>query len=119
MPNLVRILEHLFQPVESPLPAPQPIVPATPTFGAPPTEYFEPESEIVNHDPSISYLTLSIEDKVDILGYLCTLALGSKQVRNYLDECDANLGEGRKDRIEVNKERKKLFVLRSSGRGLY
>lgn len=115
MPNLVRILDHLFQPVESTLPAPEPVVPAAPTFGAPSVEYHEPETEIVNHDPTISYLTLPIEDKVDILGYLCTLALGSKAVRNYLDECDANLTEGRKDRAEVNKERKRLYVLSLCG----
>lgn len=115
MPNLVRILEHLFQEVESTIPPPEPIVPPTPTFGAPAVEYYE--AEIVKYDPTISYLTLSIEDKIDILGYLCTLALGSKAVRTYMEECDANLTEGRRDRAEVNKERKRLYVPHDDVRG--
>lgn len=49
-----------------------------------------------------------MEDKVDILDYLVTLALGSKAVRGFVDESDAQLTDLRKKRAEVNKERKSL-----------
>ncbi|GAA5891482.1 hypothetical protein JCM6882_004486 [Rhodosporidiobolus microsporus] len=60
-------------------------------------------------NPEQAYLSLPLGDKLDVIGYLCTLVMGSKAVRNYVDECDAKLTELRKVRAEVNKERKALF----------
>ena len=61
-------------------------------------------------DPEQQYLSLPLEDKLDIIGYLCTLVMGSKAVRGYVDECDLKLTELRKTRADVNKERKSLCV---------
>lgn len=61
-------------------------------------------------DPEQQYLTLPLEDKLDIIGYLCTLVMGSKAVRGYVDECDTKLTELRKTRADINKERKSLCV---------
>ncbi|GAA6039320.1 hypothetical protein JCM8097_003265, partial [Rhodosporidiobolus ruineniae] len=60
-------------------------------------------------NPEEAYLSLPLGDKLDIIGYLCTLVMGSKAVRGYVDECDAKLTELRKTRADVNKERKALL----------
>ncbi|GAA5864183.1 hypothetical protein JCM8547_001283 [Rhodosporidiobolus lusitaniae] len=56
-----------------------------------------------------AYLTLSLEDKLDIVAYLCTLVMGSKPVRLYIEEADVKLTELRKERADVNKEKKALM----------
>ncbi|GAA6007157.1 hypothetical protein JCM10207_001527 [Rhodosporidiobolus poonsookiae] len=55
-----------------------------------------------------AYLSLPMGDKLDIVAYLCTLVMGSKAIRSYVDECDSKLTELRKERAEVNKEKKAL-----------
>ncbi|GAA5903648.1 hypothetical protein JCM8208_003644 [Rhodotorula glutinis] len=67
-----------------------------------------PEPVGEQQHPEEQYLSLPLEDKLDIIGYLCTLVMGSKAVRGYVDECDLKLTELRKTRADVNKERKSL-----------
>lgn len=58
--------------------------------------------------PEDQYLTLPLADKLSIIHYLITLVMGSKPVRAYLEEADKELTELRKQRADVNKERKAL-----------
>lgn len=129
MPNLPRILRHLFEgadftsvrrskaggtsSVDDSAPVPMEI-----DRGVPPSSQLTDLDELASNKagtPAIdtsnteaAYLTLPLGDKLDILSYLCTLALGSKLVRNYIEESESHLTEFRKERAEVNKDRKKL-----------
>ncbi|GAA5922875.1 hypothetical protein JCM1841_003769 [Sporobolomyces salmonicolor] len=58
--------------------------------------------------PEDAYLTLPLADKLAIISYLCTLVMGSKLVRGYVDEAETLLTDYRKQRADVNKERKAL-----------
>lgn len=58
----------------------------------------------------LQYLSLSLEDKLDILAYLVTLVMGTKAVRSYMEESEMKLTELRKSRADVNKERRALCV---------
>lgn len=121
MPNLTRILGHLFEGADQPAPAS--IDPTVPTINVldplaadalpplptvPPGFIPEGDAALGAANPEAAYLTLDIEDKVDILGYLCALAMGSKAVRGFIDESETQLTEFRKQRADVNKERKAL-----------
>lgn len=91
-------------PRPKPKPAPEP---------EPEEEELEPEPEeddgvVDASNPELAYLSLDIGDKLVILEYLCTLVLGSKVVRTYIDDSEAHLTEYRKQRADVNKERKHL-----------
>lgn len=56
------------------------------------------------------YLSLSLEDKLDIVAYLVTLVMGTKAVRTYIDESELRLTELRKQRADVNREKRALCV---------
>ncbi|GAA5973155.1 hypothetical protein JCM11641_006296 [Rhodosporidiobolus odoratus] len=71
-------------------------------------EQEEEEEEEDTSNPELAYLSLSLADKLEVIAYLCTLVMGSKAVRTYIEECDVKLTELRKERAEVNKERKTL-----------
>lgn len=118
MPNLTRILGHLFEGADQPIPTsldptvlvPDPLAEAAlpPVTALPPGFIPEGDAALGAANPELAYLTLDIEDKVDILGYLCALAMGSKVVRGFIDESETQLTEFRKQRADVNKERKAL-----------
>ena len=59
-------------------------------------------------DPEARYLTLSLEHKLDILSFLCQINLQSKVVKAYIDECEIHLTEERKEKAELNKDRKSV-----------
>ena len=69
-----------------------------------------------NPDPESRYLDLDVADKLEILLFLCDMNLSSKVVRNYIDDCDLRLTEERKDKAELNKQRKELYVIIGSRR---
>ena len=82
-----------------------------------PEEEEEPEPEpeeddgaVDSSNPEFAYLSLDVQDKLTILEYLCTLVLGSKIVRSFIDDSETHLTEYRKLRADVNKERKHLSV---------
>ncbi|ORY78029.1 hypothetical protein BCR35DRAFT_353018 [Leucosporidium creatinivorum] len=126
MPNLTRILGHLFEGADQPAPTsidPAAPLPATtdplsaaalpPLPNLPPGFIPEGDAALGAANPEAAYLSLDIEDKVDILGYLCALAMGSKAVRGFIDESETQLTEFRKQRADVNKERKALLEQRA------
>ncbi|GAA5936072.1 uncharacterized protein JCM15063_002698 [Sporobolomyces koalae] len=71
----------------------------------------ELHSDMGNDDyahPEEQYLTLPLADKLAIINYLITLVMGSKPIRAYLDEADKELTDLRKQRADVNKDRRAL-----------
>ena len=58
--------------------------------------------------PSERYYILPAEDKVAILAFLCDAVVSHKEIHTYMDTCEANLTQLRKEKIEVKKERKKM-----------
>lgn len=66
--------------------------------------------EKVNPDLESRYLSLSLTDKLDILMFLCDMNLASKVVRNYVEDCDVRLTEERKEKADINRERKELYA---------
>lgn len=65
-------------------------------------------------DPEARYLTLSLEHKLDILSFLCQINLQSKVVKAYIDDCELRLTEERKEKAEINKEKKELMAERNA-----
>jgi hypothetical protein len=61
-------------------------------------------------DPESRYLTLTLAQKLEILTFLCNHSMMSKVVRNYVDDCETRLTEDRKEKADINKERRELYV---------
>lgn len=61
-------------------------------------------------DPRERYPKLALENKLDILGFLCDVVRDSRVVRQHIEEAEARLTELRKERADVNRERKQLSV---------
>lgn len=57
------------------------------------------------------WMALTPRDKLEILAFLADLAMTSRGVRAFMDECDARLTTLRKEKIEVNRERKRVAEL--------
>ncbi|OAV98972.1 hypothetical protein PTTG_02470 [Puccinia triticina 1-1 BBBD Race 1] len=55
------------------------------------------------------FALLPIDDKLVLLEFLCDLATESDQVRNYMDECDEKLTVVRREKADVNKEKRKVL----------
>ncbi|KAK4049577.1 hypothetical protein OIV83_004075 [Microbotryomycetes sp. JL201] len=117
MPNLRRILEHLFQAIpETVGQSTAPQRSSQTRRGSTPSAKHEDElvdSDVdidsesgENCDPASAYYTLSVLDKVDILHFLCSLMLGSKAARQFIDEGEARLTDLRKARADWKKQQK-------------
>ena len=77
-------------------------MPATPD-GTPQPQHLgftEPSS------PKERYPALPPKDKVDILFFLCNLAISSKAIHMHMEQCEEQLTELRKQKIEVNRSKK-------------
>jgi bromodomain adjacent to zinc finger domain protein 1A len=102
MPELPRILRHLLYGSSDPM-KPE-------SEGSGSGSGSESGASGIEADPEEQYLTLPIEDKLAIIGFLSELVLSSKFVRGYIDDCEAELTDLRKERIEINREKKALYV---------
>ena len=58
--------------------------------------------------PGNRYYLLPPEDKIAILAFLCDAVVSHKEIHTYMETCEANLTQLRKEKIEVKKERKKM-----------
>ncbi|KAM0786677.1 hypothetical protein ACM66B_002124 [Microbotryomycetes sp. NB124-2] len=124
MPNLGRILEHLFQPVLQP--EDQRTFTRSRRSSTHSTQVDE-HDELADEadtdlsdetgDPEASYYTLSVEDKVDILQFLCSLMLGSKVARSFIEEGESRLTELRRARADWNKQSKMALIGRKIENG--
>ena len=65
----------------------------------------EPSEEY--DSPATLYPTLPVEDKIALLSFLCDVSICSKSVHTYMDNCEEQLTQLRKDKIELNRERKR------------
>ena len=60
--------------------------------------------------PSERYHLLPPGDRIAILQFLCQLATSSKSVHLYMESCEEQLTAFRKEKIEVNRQKKQLYV---------
>lgn len=69
-----------------------------------------PSGDLVPTSPSERYALLPPGDKIALVTFLCDMCMSSKVVRAHIDYADAALTDLRKEKIEVNRERKRLYV---------
>ena len=60
--------------------------------------------------PAERYIHLVCEDKIAILAFLCEICIASRVIRAHIDWADASLTELRKEKIEVNREKRRLYA---------
>ncbi|KZT40060.1 hypothetical protein SISSUDRAFT_1060571 [Sistotremastrum suecicum HHB10207 ss-3] len=71
-------------------------------------------SDSSSHDlytPATLYPSMPVDDKIALLAFLCDVSISSKSVHAYMDNCEEQLTQLRKDKIELNRERKRLQEL--------
>lgn len=56
---------------------------------------------------SDSYNALPPEDKIALIAFLCDSSVSSKSVRAYMETCEEQLTNLRKEKAEVNREKKR------------
>ncbi|KAI8995548.1 chromatin remodeling complex protein [Trametes punicea] len=56
--------------------------------------------------PKELYYRLSAKDRVDILAFMCNLAVSSKAIHAHMEACEEQLTALRKEKIEVNRTKK-------------
>ncbi|TDL28675.1 hypothetical protein BD410DRAFT_893635 [Rickenella mellea] len=104
-PRLRHILTHLLlKPTDTAnSPHPSESHPSTPrSSGTPITEGYTVTS------PYERYHTLPPTDKIFILQFMCELAVSSKSIRMYMESCEEQLTALRKEKIEVNRQKRQL-----------
>ncbi|GAA99661.1 uncharacterized protein L969DRAFT_48254 [Mixia osmundae IAM 14324] len=68
----------------------------------------------IERKPQDRYPTLPLADKLLLLGFLIDLALPSRAIVNFMNETESYLSELRKERIEINKEKRQLIAERNA-----
>lgn len=53
---------------------------------------------------------MSPKDKITILFFMCNLAVSSKAIHTYMETCEEQLTDLRKQKIEVNRSKKQQYV---------
>ena len=61
--------------------------------------------------PYERYYSLPPEDRVAILAFMSNLAISSKAVHGHMESCEEQLTALRKEKIEVNRMKKQLYVI--------
>ncbi|TFK57352.1 hypothetical protein OE88DRAFT_1730725 [Heliocybe sulcata] len=89
----------LFAPPES-ADDPSPSTSASRPVSVEPTVLSEPSR------PRERYHALPPKDRIAILGYMCNLAVSSKAIHAHMESCEENLTALRKEKIEVNRQKK-------------
>ncbi|ETW87436.1 hypothetical protein HETIRDRAFT_431774 [Heterobasidion irregulare TC 32-1] len=59
--------------------------------------------------PGARYHTLPPEDRIAILHFMCNIAVSSKAIHAYMETCEEQLTALRKEKIEVNRQRKQYI----------
>ncbi|KAF9512921.1 hypothetical protein BS47DRAFT_1329990 [Hydnum rufescens UP504] len=99
LPNLRRILRSLlFAPVTGASTESS----SSSTSPAPATSY-------QRSTPAERYPVLLHEDKIGIITFLCEICMAARIVRGHIEWGDSSLTELRKEKIEVNREKKRLI----------
>jgi len=108
MPELPSILRHLFQHDADALMAEPPATGVSELTEIAPESEISSEHEDENSGPAQQYPSLLISQKLAILSFLCDFVINSNSIRKYIDDCEEALTVLRKDRIEVNRDRRTL-----------
>ena len=58
--------------------------------------------------PRERYYSLAPEDRIEILSFMCNLAVSSKAIHAHMESCEEQLTALRKEKIEVNRLKKQL-----------
>lgn len=64
----------------------------------------------VGVSPLDRYYMLSPADRIAILSFMCNVAVTSKSIHMHMDTCEEQLTALRKEKIEMNRNRKQLYV---------
>ncbi|CEG66262.1 hypothetical protein RMATCC62417_02874 [Rhizopus microsporus] len=75
-------------------------------------QHLVPRSNSTAAEREKRYPTLSLKQKLDILGFLVNVVNESNLIKNYMEYCQEQLSEYRKQKIELNKESKALSFRR-------
>ncbi|EIW86562.1 chromatin remodeling complex protein [Coniophora puteana RWD-64-598 SS2] len=59
--------------------------------------------------PAERYHTLPPADKIAILSFLCNIAVSSKAIHGHMEQCEEQLTALRKEKIEVNRQKKQYL----------
>jgi bromodomain adjacent to zinc finger domain protein 1A len=57
------------------------------------------------------YSRMQPQDKIAILSFLCDVSILSKSIRQYMEGCEEALTALRKEKTELNRERKRWQVI--------
>lgn len=71
-------------------------------------EEAEDDEDVDALGPQERYMTLPPSDKLAVLEFLCAIISNSKPYRHYIEDCEAALTAIRKERTDINKERRAL-----------
>ncbi|KAG8686844.1 hypothetical protein FRC09_013884, partial [Ceratobasidium sp. 395] len=115
-PRLASILWQLSNPPSVPSrAAPQSDAPKIATLDEPESDSDDYQVNENDEDPTQStrwaWMALTPRDKLEILAFLADLVMTSRSVRSFMEECDSRLTTLRKEKIEVNRERKRVAEL--------
>ncbi|KAI5122593.1 hypothetical protein M0805_004808 [Coniferiporia weirii] len=101
-PRLRAILSKLlFDWSDSPRISIEPVTPGSSPLSSP-----TPRSAPVSSWPSERYYTLPPVDRIAILQFMCDLAVSSKAVHVHLEYCEDQLTALRKEKIDINRQKK-------------
>ncbi|SNX87594.1 related to ITC1 - subunit of Isw2 chromatin remodelling complex [Melanopsichium pennsylvanicum] len=80
--------------------------------------YIEGKFEAELYDtPAQRYPLLSLGDKLQIIDFLCSQAVETKSIKAFYEDCEAQVTELRKEKIEVSREKKELAKQREEFEG--
>ncbi|EJD04148.1 uncharacterized protein FOMMEDRAFT_140191 [Fomitiporia mediterranea MF3/22] len=77
--------------------------------GSSPLSSPTPRSGPTVASPAERYFSLPPEDRISILQFMCDLAVSSKQIHSHLESCEEQLTAYRKEKIELNRQKKQLL----------
>jgi bromodomain adjacent to zinc finger domain protein 1A len=60
----------------------------------------------IESSPGERYYSLPYADKILILSFMCNLAVSSKAIHVHMESCEEQLTALRKEKIEVNRQKK-------------
>ncbi|KAL8944215.1 MAG: hypothetical protein Q9211_000684 [Gyalolechia sp. 1 TL-2023] len=69
-------------------------------------ELAPPDQEATMETAISQYASVDINTRVKILEILCILSLETKAIRNYMEDCNNNMTEFRKEKVDMQRKRK-------------
>ncbi|KAG0174583.1 hypothetical protein DFQ28_005738 [Apophysomyces sp. BC1034] len=71
-----------------------------------------PRADSTLEDREVAYLTLSLKDKIKIFELLISAVNECSFIKEYMEECQDQMTELRKQKIDLSRERKRIFAAR-------